>query len=126
MLCAMYGWERRSLESLKDSLPSVPDVLQLGQLLPKLLHTVHYKNSSCIPVTFSLRRRYCHTITCVLSKDSAAVGTNTVFAVKVLFKDISYCIRTGFTNIHNEHVWSDENSCDLVSPSATTVFINLG
>jgi hypothetical protein len=51
----MYGWKRRSLKSLKDSLPSVLDGLQLVQVSIMLPYTIHYKNSSCIPTT--LRRR---------------------------------------------------------------------
>jgi hypothetical protein len=46
---------------LKDSLPSVPNVLQPVQVPRMLLYTINYKNSSsCIPVTFSLWKSYHH------------------------------------------------------------------
>lgn len=48
----IYGWKSRSLKSLKESLPSVLDGLQLIRVSIMLLYTVHYKNSSCIPTTF--------------------------------------------------------------------------
>jgi hypothetical protein len=38
----MYGWKSRSSKSLKESLPSVPYVLQLVQVPPMLLYTVHH------------------------------------------------------------------------------------
>jgi hypothetical protein len=54
ILYVMYELKSRSSRSLKDNLPSVPEVLQPEQVLPMLLYTVHYKNSICIPITFSL------------------------------------------------------------------------
>jgi hypothetical protein len=53
----MYGRKSRSSKSLKVILPSVPEVLQLVQVPPPppvLEYTAHYKESSCIPVSFSL------------------------------------------------------------------------
>lgn len=50
----IYGWKSRSLKSLKESLPSVLDGLQLVHVSIMLLYTVHYKKSSCIPTTLRM------------------------------------------------------------------------
>jgi hypothetical protein len=55
ILYIMYQWKSRSSEQLKDSLPSLPDVLQHVQILTMLLYTVHYKNRSYIPISFKLQ-----------------------------------------------------------------------
>lgn len=52
--------EERSLK-LEDSLPSIPDVLQLITVASHL-YTVCYKNNNCIPIMFSLCKSECHMI----------------------------------------------------------------
>jgi hypothetical protein len=49
VMYVMYGWKSRSSELLKNSRPSVPDVLQLVEVPPRLLYALHYKSSNCVP-----------------------------------------------------------------------------
>jgi hypothetical protein len=42
VLYIVYGWKSRSLRSLKDSLPPLPDLLQLVQVPPIHLYTIRY------------------------------------------------------------------------------------
>jgi hypothetical protein len=41
VIYVIYGWKSRSSRVSKDSRPSVPDVLQLVEVPPRLLYTVH-------------------------------------------------------------------------------------
>jgi hypothetical protein len=65
--------EKQTLKSLKDSLPSVPDILLLAQVSTMLLYTVDYMNSSCVHITFSLCNgsTRCAYEICILSMEFA-------------------------------------------------------
>jgi hypothetical protein len=54
ILYVMHKWSSRAFKPVKYNLLSVTDALQHIQASPKLIYTVHYKKSSCIPVTFRL------------------------------------------------------------------------
>jgi hypothetical protein len=52
----IYRWKSRSSDSLQDNVLPVPDFLQIIQVPPMLLYTIHCKNSSCVHVTVRLLR----------------------------------------------------------------------
>jgi hypothetical protein len=66
-----------------------------------LMYTTHYKNSSCVPIAFSLQE--CTECTLILSTEE-----------ELCFP------RTGITNIHNEQVWSDESPREIRTHSSMT------
>jgi hypothetical protein len=62
ILHVIHGQKRRPLQVAENSLPPVLHNLQLGQVPPMHLHTIHYKNSSCITNKFGLCKSYYHTM----------------------------------------------------------------
>jgi hypothetical protein len=73
--------------------------LQEQQLYSYYIQTVQM----LVPHDTSARCTFCQRVLQQLAE-------NPTFTVKVSFTDELCFTRTGITNIHNEHVWSDKNS----------------
>jgi hypothetical protein len=96
-----------------ESLPSIPDILQQVQIISMLLYTVYNTNSSCTPLTLRLCKIYRRTnkgpaISAFCQWISQQPAESPVFTAKVLYTEKSCSTRTGTTNIHHKHVWSDK------------------
>jgi hypothetical protein len=119
ILYVIQVWKRRSLRSLKDSLPSVSDNLQLGQV-PPFFCTPYITRTAVVSLSHSVFARVSTTqCTCKTWSVNGFFNSqpkNPMFMTKVLFMDKSHFTRTGITNIHKEHVWPDENLHVIPSP----------
>lgn len=112
---SIYEWNSISLKLLKDSPPSVPDVLQLVQV-PPCLYTPYITGTTVLSRLNSDFERdsttWCGYKTCILLMNFAVVGWRLYIHSKDLIcRWMLYW--DGITNIHIEHMWSNEN-CNVV------------